>query len=76
MLKKPAAASTGKDELKLVKRNKVKIPAGYIMMGKTYWVGASGKNYIDKLQKVIDKHNAGSIKNPAEAKAFMQSLDA
>ena len=76
MLKKPAAASTGKDELKLVKRNKVKIPAGYIMMGKTYWVGASGKNYLDKLEQVIDKYNAGSIKDSAEAKAFMQSLDA
>ena len=73
MLKKPAAASTGKDELRIVNRAKVKIPSGYIMMGKTYWVGASGKNYLEKLQQVIDKYNAGSIKDSAEAKAFLQS---
>ena len=76
MLKKPAAASTGKDELRIVNRAKVKIPSGYIMMGKTYWVGASGKNYLKKLQQVIDKYNAGSIKDSAEANAFLQSWDA
>ena len=46
------------------------------MLGKTYWCGASGKDYLEKLQKVQEKYAEGEINHHAEAKACLQSLDA
>ena len=78
-MKRPAGADLNpKGNLKLVKRlgKGGKPPSGYLMLGKTYWCGASGKDYHEKLLKVQELYAEGKINDHAEATAFLQSLDA